>query len=132
MLSDLTGTTRENLISALKRVKPDRKINETKMEAVRRATRSVSSSPVEEYALTILLQHPELQARCQDMLAEYFENGENSAIFEKWRQCRDTAAIMKLLDPAIKEHFDSLVVNLPDNRVEERYAFDPPLEEISA
>jgi hypothetical protein len=103
-------------------MKPDKKARESKIEAVRRATRFVNSSPIEEYALTLLLQHPELKPRCQDMLAEYFENSENSVIFNKWQQCQDTTGDKELLDPAIKEHFDSLVARtLPDNRTEERY-----------
>jgi DNA primase len=122
-LSLAVGIEDKKLEAALGRFKIDRRAKETRPQAIQKATRPISSSPVEEYALVILLQHPEIKARCQDMIAEYFENSENRVIFDVWQQCADPAKIKESLDLAIQEHFDMLISrNILGNEIEKRYA----------
>ncbi|MDD5702617.1 MAG: DNA primase, partial [Dehalococcoidales bacterium] len=103
-LSLAVGIEDKKLEAALSRFKADRKFKETRPQAIQKATRSIRSNPIEEYILSILLQHPEVKPRSEDILAEYFENSENREIFDKWQQSAETAAVRGLLDPAIQEH----------------------------
>ena len=83
----------------------------------------ILSSPVEEYCLALLLQHPELKAHCQALSPEYFENSENHEIFVNWQRVNDLPSLRDGLDPAIWEHLDSLVNrNLPSTQIEQKYA----------
>ncbi|MBN1191368.1 MAG: DNA primase [Dehalococcoidales bacterium] len=112
----------QKLEAMLGRVRPDRKARETKSQAVQKATRSLSSNPLEEYALAILIQRPEIKTGSVDLLAEYFENSENRIIFEKWQKTDDPAGIKESLDPLIREHVDNLSCrNLPGDDIESRY-----------
>ncbi|MCK5433794.1 MAG: toprim domain-containing protein, partial [Dehalococcoidales bacterium] len=83
------------------------------------------SSPVEEYCLTLMLQHPELKDSCQGLLAEYFENTENREIFTAWQQVGDLPSLKAELDTTIWEHLDSLITrNLPPaSQTERQYSF---------
>ncbi len=83
------------------------------------------SSPVEEYCLTLMLQHPELKDSCQGLLAEYFENTENREIFTAWQQVGDLPSLKAELDTTIWEHLDSLTTrNLPPtSQTERKYSF---------
>jgi len=76
-LSELTGTSYRKLEAALSRVKPDRRAQEPKGEAIAQALRPVFASPLEEYCLALLLQHPELRGSSQHPSPEYFESSEN-------------------------------------------------------
>jgi DNA primase len=116
------GIDVQKLEPMLGRIKPDRKARETRSQAVQKATRSLSSNPLEEYALAILLQRPEIKSRSGDLLVDYFENSENRVIFEKWQKSDDPAGIKDSLDPVIREHVDSLTArNLPGEDIESRY-----------
>jgi len=85
--------------------------------------RSSLSSPVEEYCLALLLQHPEFKEQCQDLAPEYFSGSENRQIFLAYREGKDVKSIREHIDPAIREHFDSLLSkSLPADKTEERYA----------
>jgi DNA primase len=116
------GIDVQKLEPMLGRIKPDRKARETKSQAVQKATRSLSSNPLEEYALAILLQRPEFKPKSAGLQAEYFENSENRVIFEKWQQSDNPAGIKDSLDPVIREHVDTLSArNLPGEDIESRY-----------
>jgi DNA primase len=120
-LSLAIGIDEKRLEAALGRFRNDRKASETRAQALQKATRSISSNPLEEYALAILLQHPEMKAGSGDLLIDYFENSENRAIFDKWQTINDAAGLRDLLDPIIQEHLDSLLSrNLPGSSMEER------------
>ncbi len=121
-LSLAIGIDEKRLEAALGRFKSDRKVSETRSQALQKATRSISSSPLEEYTLSIILQHPEMKLKFTGLLLDYFENTENRAIFDKWQLIEDTAAIRYALDPVIQEHFDRLIArSLPGNSIEERF-----------
>lgn len=48
---------------------------EPKPEAIARILSPLTSSPVEEYCLALLLKHPELKGKSEGVLPEYFQNG---------------------------------------------------------
>ncbi len=86
------------------------------------STHSTPSSPLEDYCLALLLQHPELKGNGEELLPEYFENSENREIFIAWQQTNDPTAAKDMLDTAIHEHFDSLInKSLPVNQIETKY-----------
>ncbi len=125
-LARLVNVTERNLEAALPRIKPSptrRRAEEPKPEAVAQALRPVFSSPLEEYCLALLLQHPELKALSQQPSPEYFQNSENREIFVAWQQASDLSSLKAELDPAIGEHLDYLLTkSLPPNQIEEKYA----------
>lgn len=121
-LARLVKVSQRSLEAALGRIKPDRKAKEPKPEAVAHALHPLLSSPVEEYCLALLLQHPELKAGYQGPLLEYFENSENREIFTAWQQANDLSSLKDGLDSAIWEHLDSLITrSLPANQIEQKY-----------
>jgi len=121
-LAKLTESSYRNIEAALSRIKPDRRAQETRQEATARALQPLRSSPPEEYCLALLLQHPELKARCQGLLPEYFENSENREIFIAWQKADDLSALKEQLDTAIEEHLDLLIKrDLPANQLEQKY-----------
>jgi DNA primase len=121
-LSQLTGISRRNLEMALIQSKPDKQLKITRTDAFKRATSAIGSRPVEEFLLALLLQNPGLKIGSGELLADYFENSENRAIFIKWQETRDTGLIHDSLDPAIQEHFDLLLKKtIPPASLEEKY-----------
>jgi DNA primase len=109
--------------AALKRMRPDRKAKETEREATVRAVHPILSSPLEEYCLALLLQHPELKASAQELSPEYFENSENREIFIAWQRSDKIELLKQELAPEIHEHLDSLVTRkLLSTDVEQKYA----------
>jgi DNA primase len=120
-LSLAIGIDDKRLEAALGRFKADRRAKEPRSQAIRKATRSIGSSPVEEYILAILLQHPEIKPKTPDLAPEYFENSENRAIFDIWRKTAQAAVDMETLDPVIQEHYRSLLSReLPGGEFEKR------------
>ena len=124
-LARLVNVTERHLEAALRRLKPSpskRRGEEPRREAITQALRPLFSSPVEEYCLSLLLQHPELKNH-PSPLAEYFQNSENREIFTIWQQVSDPSSLKNNLDPAMWEHLDSLITRrLPDNQIERKYA----------
>jgi DNA primase len=81
------------------------------------------SSVREEYFLALLLQHPELKNREED-LSIYIVNSENREIFHTWQDAADILSLKERIDPAIHEHLDILInMNLPATKinVEKKY-----------
>ena len=102
-------------------------------ERKRRATRGVkaltavapaiiSSSPLEQYCLALLLQYPELKSESAGLSPDHFENTENRELFVKWQQSDSLASLRNSLDTALQEYLDSLMVRV----------FPPPLKESEA
>jgi DNA primase len=69
----------------------------------------VSSSPLEQYCLALLLQYPELKSESTELSPEHFENTENRELFAKWLQSSDIASFRDSLDSVLQEHFDNLI-----------------------
>jgi DNA primase len=102
-------------------------------ERKRRATRSVkaltpvtpaiiSSSPLEQYCLALLLQYPELKAESAGLSPDHFENTENRELFVKWQQSDDLVSLRNSLDTALQEYLESLMARV----------FPPTLKESEA
>ena len=125
-LARLVGKSERTIEAALSRIKPSPgryKTQESKREAIARAVRPIVSAPLEEYCLTLLLQHPELKASSEDLPPEYFENSENREIFVAWQQADDLSSLREKLDLSLHEHLDSLInKDLPSTNVEQRHA----------
>lgn len=125
-LAPLAGVSLSVLEDILKRERPSRgkrQAKEPSQERVTRARRLLLSSPVEEYCLALLLQHPELKGRNEGLLPEYFENSENREIFTAWQQANDLSSLKEGLDSAIWEYLNSLITrSLPANQIEPKYA----------
>jgi len=125
-LARLVKVSQRSLEAALGRIKPSqgkRQSKEPSQERVTQALHPLLSSPVEEYCLALLLQHPELKTGYQGPSPEYFENSENREIFTAWQQANDLSSLKDGLDSAIWEHLDSLITrSLPANQIEQKYA----------
>ena len=125
-LARLVNVTERNLEAALKRIKPSRgrrQAEEPRQEAIAQALRPVFASPLEEYCLALLLQHPEVKGSSQHPLPEHFENSENREIFVAWQKVDDLSSLKEQLDPAIREYVDRLAAkSLLPNQIEEKYA----------
>jgi len=124
-LSKLTGISYNKLETVLKGLitRPKAKKPAEKREAP--TLQSVRSSPLEEYCLALLLQHPELKRRSETLLPEYFENSENREIFIAWQQTDDLSSLEGKLDTAIHGHLNYLInKSLPPTStdVDQRYA----------
>ncbi len=118
-LSMTAGIEERKLEAALGSYKADRKIKETRPAAIKKATRSIGSNPVEEYILSIMLKHPEMKDKFQGICANYFENSENRAVFEICQDAANLDAARESLDPVIREHLDLLSQReLPGNGLE--------------
>jgi len=124
-LARLVKVNERNIEASLRRIKPSqgrRPIKEPKPEAVAHALHPLLSSPIEEYCLALLLQHPELKARYQGPSPEYFENSENREIFIAWQQANNLSSLKDELDSAIWERLDFLITkSLPANQIEQKY-----------
>jgi DNA primase len=128
-LARLVKVSERTLEAALKSGKagPAKRLSAGDKEPANRPTRyPLVSSPVEEYCLALLLQHPELRDHSQSLLLEYFENSENQEIFTVWRETTDPdtiGALRERIDSAIREHLDTLVnKNIPASHIEQKYA----------
>jgi DNA primase len=124
-LALVLGIEEKKLEAALGRYKVDRKARETKTQAIQKATRTFRSSPLEEYALILLLQHSDIRNSVSDDLklkSEYFENSENRVIFERLMETEEASLIKELIDPAVRDHYDALVArDVPHDQIREKY-----------
>jgi DNA primase len=127
-LTRLVKVSEQSIEAALRKIKPGqgrRQAKQPGQESVAHALQPLLSSPVEEYCLTLMLQHPELKNSSQGLLAEYFENTENREIFTAWQRVGDLPSLKAELDTTIWEHLDSLTTrNLPPtSQTERQYSF---------
>jgi len=125
-LARLVKLSERSLDAALGKIKASqsrRQIKEPKPEAITRALRPILSSPLEEYCLALLLQHPELKDKSEGLLPEYFESSQNREIFIAWQQANDLSSLKDKLDAALHEELDALInKSLPANQIELKYA----------
>jgi len=124
-LARLLKLSERSLDAALGKIKASqgrRQIKEPKPEAMTRALRPLLSSPLEEYCLALLLQHPELRDKGEGLLPEHFESSENREIFIAWQQANDLSSLKAQLDTALHEEVDALInKSLPANQIEQKY-----------
>ncbi len=125
-LARLVGVSERTIEAALTRIRLSQgrpKAEALPRESATQASRPLLSSPIEEYCLALLLQHPELKAQCQGLLPEYFKDSENREIFIAWQKTKSLISLKKKLDTAIHEHLDSLInKSLPATQIEQRCA----------
>ncbi|MFH0769646.1 MAG: DNA primase [Chloroflexota bacterium] len=120
-LSQLTKTDRRRLDAAFAAYRTKKKIKRPAESPATPVRYTLLSRP-EEYCLTLLLQHPELNKSNEGLLPEYFENTENREIFVTWQQSNDLPSLRARLEPAIWEHLDALInKNIPANQIEQKY-----------
>jgi len=120
-LASLVKVSERNLEATLAKLKSSQ-TKQPKPEAVTQAVRPFTSSPLEEYCLALLLQHPELKASSQELSPEYFENSENREIFIAWQKTNDLASLKEELDITIHEYLEHLIAkSLLDTQIEQKY-----------
>jgi len=108
-LAGLVGVDERTLAGKAARLRP------TERERPKRAgQKAVSlpqalSHPLEEYCLSLLLQHPELRQRGSELLPDYLEGTENRELFLAWRHCPSVEMLRQSLDANLHEHLDSLM-----------------------
>ncbi len=124
-LANLTGTGYNNMEAFLSKIRPSRKATKPRQKAVVSATHPLLSSPLEEYCLALLLQHPGLKDNDKGLSPEYFENSENREIFIAWQKTNDLPSLKAKLDTAIWKYLDSLVTKSlpPGSQTEPERAF---------
>jgi DNA primase len=77
------------------------------------------SSPLEEYCLALLLQHPELRSYRKQIPAEYFAGSVNRELFATLVTAEDTTAARDGLDGSLVDHLERLAgKELPANNIE--------------
>jgi len=122
-LAQLLKVSERSIEAALARVRPKQGRGGEPKQEVTTPPQPLLSSPVEEYCLALLLQHPELKASAQELSPEYFENSENREIFIAWQRSDKIELLKERLEPAIHEHLDSLLAReLISNKIEQKYA----------
>ncbi|MDH5695117.1 MAG: DNA primase [Dehalococcoidia bacterium] len=125
-LASLVKVSERNLEAALARIKSSQaryQVREPKPEGIARALQPLRSSPIEENCLALLLQHPELKDRPEQLLPEYFENSENREIFIAWQQSAKIESPKEKLEPILHEYLDSLLTkHLLSTKIEQKYA----------
>jgi len=63
---------------------------------------------LEEYCLALLLQHPELRKRAQELLPDHFERSENREVFLASRDVSDPEELPVNISVDLEEHFQAL------------------------
>lgn len=124
-LAQLLKVSERSIEAALSRLKirPKRAPAEEPKPEAATYLQPLLSNPIEEYCLALLLQHPELKAKDEGLLPEYFESSENREIFIAWQRSDKIEALKEELDPATHEHLDSLLSrSLSSNKIDQKYA----------
>ncbi len=124
-LARLVKVSERDLEATRARIKSSRakyQAGEPKPEAVTHTLHQLISSPLEEYCLALLLQHPELKDSHIELLPEYFENSENREIFSTWQKTSDLPSFKEELDVTIHEHLEHLLAeSVLDTKIEQKY-----------
>ncbi len=124
-LAHLLKVSERSIEAALTRIRPrpGRGRAEEPKQEVATHLHPLLSSPIEEYCLALLLQHPELKYRQEGLSPEYFETSENREIFVAWQRSDKIESVKEGLDSATHEHLDSLLTrNLLSTKIEQKYA----------
>ncbi len=123
----MTGTSYRGMQAALNKLKPATKGSGAVgkgviPETANRITSSSLASAVEEYLLSLLLQHPEIKELAAGLPAEYFENSENREVFLAWQKTEDIELLKVQLDSSILEHLELLLgKKIPATQLERKY-----------
>ncbi len=86
------------------------------------AAQPLLSNRLEEDCLSLLLQHPELKAKDEELLPDYFESSQNREIFIARQHSAKIEELREELDPATHEQLDALLdKSLSPNRIAQKY-----------
>jgi DNA primase len=120
-LAVLVKVNERTLEAALSKVKPKPVRGKFEKPKPKPSTHPFVSSPLEEYCLALLLQHPELKSHQGELLPEYFENSENRETFIAIKQTNNIDSVKENLDSAIWEHLNRLTnKELTSNNIEQK------------
>jgi DNA primase len=120
-LARLVQVSERNIEAALSRLRTRPKRAQAKPEA--EYLQPILASPVEDYCLALLLQHPELKVKDEELLPEYFEGSQNREIFIARRQSAKIEELRERLDPAVHEQLDVLLGrSLSPSKIEPKYS----------
>lgn len=106
-LASLLGISEKTLVGIAARLHRSRREKITKTET-RAATPSYFGDRLEEYTLSLLLQHPELRDKAKELLPEHFERTENREIFAIWSITPDSEELLDKTDIDLQEHLNAL------------------------
>ncbi|MBI4282520.1 MAG: DNA primase [Chloroflexi bacterium] len=90
-----------------------RRTTASRRRATPPAVATARGDPLEEYCLSLLLQHPELREKGLEISPDYFELSENRSVFTKWAACSIIESIGDSLPIDLTEHLQALL-NLDD------------------
>lgn len=110
-LAHLVGVDEKTLAGKAARLRPtDReRPRKVRQQTISLSPAQVLRNPLEEYCLSLLLQHPELKDRGEGLLPQYFERTENREIFLAWRNSPDAETLRQSLDVSLHAYLDPLL-----------------------
>ncbi len=106
LLARMLGVDERTLADQAARLTPHRR---EKAVPVPPALTRTAHSPLEEYCMALLVQHPELEFQDKGLVAEYFESTENRELFLLWRRTPNLDSLREDLEPLLEEHLDFLL-----------------------
>ncbi len=122
-LAQLLKVSERSIEAALARTRPKQGRAKPPKQETPANRQPLVSSPIEEYCLALILQHPELKDKDEGLLPEYFENSENREIFIAWQRSDKIELLKTELEPEIHEHLESLLTReLLNDKIEQKYA----------
>ncbi len=107
-LSSLLGISEKTLIGMAANFHKSRRERTLRPEAKIVAT-SHFGDRLEEYALSLLLQCPELREKADKLTPEHFERTENREIFTLWALTPNTEMLLDEIGAELKEHLNTLL-----------------------
>jgi DNA primase len=120
-LARLVQVSERGIEAALSRLKTRPRRAPTKPEA--EYLQPILASPVEDYCLALLLQHPEIKVKDDELLPEYFEGSQNREIFIARQESAKIEKLRERLDPAVHEQLDVLLGrSLSPSKIEPKYS----------
>jgi DNA primase len=123
-LAELVKVQAKQLEIVISRNNPKAKARESTpadTEISARISRRMLTSPVEEYCLALLIQHPELRVKCEAILTDYFEDSSNQVILGALLGGEEGETEDKLA-PEIREKIDQLKARpLPEDSLEQKF-----------
>jgi DNA primase len=123
-LAELVKVQAKQLEIVISRNNPKAKTRESTpadTEISTRISRRMLTSPVEEYCLALLIQHPELRVKCEAILTDYFEDSSNQVILGALLGGEE-GEIEDKLAPEIREKIDQLKARtLPEDSLEQKF-----------
>ena len=118
MLADKLGVTREALLSNIDRPavprRPTRQPRARQNPAAHEFS-NVDGDPLDEFCLSLLLRHPELETEVVELRPEYFHRPENREIYSQWLSARTRGDVQPVesirgsIGEELQEYLDKLV-----------------------